>query len=120
MRRSYLFLLLLVAVTSCNSQDSKRQKEEPPIPISKMEDIVIDLHLAEVYSSITRDSNHMVTIKNIDSLALYHRDVIAHHNLSLDQLNDITEWFKYHPEQLDTVYNRIIPRITEMEARLAK
>lgn len=120
MHKSYLFLLLLVMLASCNSLDRKRQKEEPPIPISKMEDIVMDLHLAEVYSSITRDSNHMVTIKNIDSLALYHRDVIAHHNLTLDQFNDITEWFKYHPVELDTVYSRIVPRMVEMEARLTK
>ncbi len=113
----YLSVLLFcsILVFSCDSA-----KEEPPIAPKKMEQLVMDLHMAEVYSSITRDSTHNVTAKNVDSLAVYHKEILAHHNLSIEQFNVVISWYKDHAEELDSVYAHIMPRMSEIEARYTR
>lgn len=105
-------LLTTALLFSCDSM-----KEKPPIADDKMEQLLIDLQMAEVYSSITRDSVNNVTTKNIDTLAAYHRDILKHHNLTLDQFHNIVAWYKDHSEKLDSVYARALPRMTALESR---
>jgi hypothetical protein len=107
----YLFWAVPFLLLSC------QQKEQPPISKEKMVDLVMDLHLAEVYSSIARDSVYSVSAKKMDSLAGYYKDVLHHHNISQDQYAAIVNWYKINPQELDSVYAKVIPRLSELEAR---
>ncbi|RYD55831.1 MAG: DUF4296 domain-containing protein [Sphingobacteriales bacterium] len=95
----------------------QQRQEESPMPKDKMEQLVVDLHMAEVYSSIGRDSTYSVSAKKMDSLAVYYNDVLRHHNITQDQFNEIVNWYKVNPQELDSVYAKVIPRLTEMEAK---
>lgn len=105
------FLLLLF--TAC------KQKEVAEIPAPKMEKILQDIHIAEVYSSMVTDTNHRVAEKNKDSLAMYYNDILKHHNITADQFRDGIEWYKNHPAELDTVYGRMIKNMQPVEAALS-
>lgn len=110
--RLTVVLLFAALLFSCNSM-----KEKPPIADDKMEQLLIDLQMAEVYSSITRDSVNNVTTKNMDTLAAYHKDILKHHNLTQEQFHTIVTWYKDHSEKLDSIYTRVLPRMTELESR---
>lgn len=107
----YSFWVLPFLLLSCH------QKEQPPISREKMADVVLDLHLAEVYSSIARDSAYSVSAKKMDSLAVYYKDVLHHHNISEEQYTAIVNWYKINPQELDSVYAKVIPRLSELEAK---
>lgn len=111
----YLLLALPFALLSCHL--SLSPKEDPPIEPKKMEQILLDLHMAEVYSSLTHDSVQLVSVKNMDSLAAYHTDILAHHNISQQEFGDVVQWYREHAPQLDSLYARILPRLSEMEMR---
>jgi hypothetical protein len=107
----YLLLSLPFFLLAC------QQKDQAPISREKMEQLVLDLHMAEVYSSVGRDSLHSVSVKKMDSLAVYYKDVLHHHNITQEQYIAIVDWYKINPEELDSVYARVIPRMSELEAK---
>ncbi len=113
--KSYIFFLgLLLGTLSCN------QKSTAPIPPKKMEAILTDLHMAEAYSMMLDDSLHRAIHKNTDSLAVYYRDVMAHHNVSEADLKESLAWYKDNVKDFDTAYGNVIVRIATIEDKLNK
>ncbi|WP_276131817.1 DUF4296 domain-containing protein [Polluticoccus soli] len=115
MKASYLVLPLLL-LFSCKSW----QKDEPPLPPAKMKQIFLDLHLAEAYSSMLDDTLHQSRNKDIDSLAVFYTDVFAHHNVTREQFVEGVNWYKQHPEVMDTFYKSLIDDATKLEGRYIK
>jgi len=104
-------LLFLVSALACKSNSSSH------LPPDKMSSVLLDVQAAETYSSFVRkDSLHPYKTKNTDSLANYYKSVFAHYHISKEQFDESLIWYSLHPEELDSVYNRIVPILTRMES----
>jgi hypothetical protein len=106
--------MLLLCLASC------KQKDDAPIPPKKMEAILTDLHIAEAYSMTLDDSLHRAIHKNIDSLAVYYRDVMAHHNVSEAELRESLEWYKNNVKDFDSTYSAVNTQLTAIEDKMNK
>ena len=111
MRQFILLASVVFLLSACG-------KEEAPLPPSKMENILIDVHLAEAYSQQgARDSLGNVVPRNLDSLAVSYNAIYAHHGITAAQFNEAMDWYRAHPAQLDSIYATMIPKLTKMESQ---
>lgn len=101
-----LFILLLAA---CNMQS------QAPIPAEKMQKVLMDLHFAETYSMMVGDTSHKAKNKNYDSLAVYYHDILQHYKISEEELKKSLDYYRDNPEEMDTVYNRMLPELSKLE-----
>ena len=111
--RKLLFVAASLLVLSCNDLV---KNDEPPVAPGKRQKILLDLHLAEVYSSMLTDSLHQSRDKSPDSLAVFYSDVFAHHGINKNDFQKGIEWYKAHPEAMDSLYNGIITEIGKLES----
>jgi hypothetical protein len=112
MRLHYLLASALLLMVSC------QEKDKAPVAPDKMQKIITDLHFAEVYSSMVDDTLHIARNKNKDSLAVYYRDILAHHKITEQEFMTGLEWYKIHPDELDSIYSRILPQMNALEATI--
>lgn len=113
MIRSLLVVLLVgISVSSCNEQ------EFTPIPQEDMEKILLDIHLAEVYSTMVNDEKHKTINKNLDSLSAYYNMILSHHDLTYEELKNNMNWYSANPEELDTVYINMMDQLSTVEGVL--
>lgn len=105
------FILLSVFLVAC----SANKKTEAPIPLPKMEQILTDLHIAEVYSTMLDTGVNKRNEKDIDSLAVFYKDVLTHHKISVGKFKEGMAWYKAHPGDIDTCYKHMVADIARME-----
>lgn len=107
-----IFLLLLPAFLffSCNETNA------PHFPPDKMQAILQDIHLAESYSTVIRqDSLHRGAERDYDSLAVYYQTIFRHYHTDDKEFEQSLTWYKQHPEELDSIYIRMIDSLTRLE-----
>jgi len=105
-------LFFLFAFASCQEEATSH------LPAQKMEEILLDIHLAEAYSTmVPKDSTVRITDKNLDSLAVFYKKVFDNHQITQQQFLSSMKWYKEHPVELDSIYTRMIPRISEIEGK---
>lgn len=111
------FAAILLSCCLLTASCSRKTGDEAHLSAQTMQNILTDIHMAEVYSSMVgQDSLHPITEKNPDSLAHYYREIFAHHKVTPEEFKQSMNWYKLHPEQLDSIYARIIPGMNELEA----
>ena len=108
MKRYLIVLLLLAAAASC-------KKNTDHLPVKEMSHILMDIHLAESYSTTRTDSNYKGGAKNMDSLASYYKDIFAHYNITAEEFNKSLDWYKAHPDQMDSIYTAMMPAVINMQ-----
>ena len=109
MKRIFLGVILAFGV-SCGTDKGAH------LPPEKMEKVLLDIQLAEVYGSIAGvDSAYNPGIRSNDSLIVYYREVLAHHNITLKDFKQSLEWYRNHPDKLDTVYVRALNQLSKDE-----
>lgn len=106
------FILIVGIMSSC------AEKEQPALPREKMTEVLTDIYLAEVYSSIVSDSTGLSANKNMDSLAVYYKSVLSHHGITLDQFSSSLRWYSGHPAEMDSVYINVLNELSTMEGVL--
>jgi hypothetical protein len=79
-----------------------------------MEKILMDVHLAESYSTLFTDSIH--TGKNKDTLAVLYKDLFQHYRITQDDFEKALEWYRLHPEEMDSLYTHIMPNLNKLDA----
>ncbi|HTM66887.1 MAG TPA: DUF4296 domain-containing protein [Flavipsychrobacter sp.] len=112
MKLSFISLLLLLLIFgSCSKNEPQHLSSE------KMQQIMLDVNLAEAYSAVVKsDSLKPHSERNLDSLAVFYRSVFQHYNVTKEQFEESLEWYKEHPEELDSVYGQLIPQMSKLEA----
>ena len=88
------------------------------LPQKLMQKVLLDMTLAEGYSTMLKDSLHKAGTKNYDSLAVFYKDIFAHHKISQEQFTESLDWYKGHPEEMDSAYNVMMTKITRMQTKL--
>ncbi|MCW3120868.1 MAG: hypothetical protein JWQ38_360, partial [Flavipsychrobacter sp.] len=98
---------------SCKNKTAEGNHMSPKI----MQKLLLDINMAETLSSFQKDSLHKQGgTKNNDSLAVYYKDIFAHYNITAAQFTEDLEWYKEHPEELDSIYTDMIPIATGIQA----
>lgn len=98
-KRTGVWLLVFI-LAAC-----KQQKEH--LPADQMERLLLDIQLAEVYGSMAgTDSLQTDRLRNVDSLAVFYQEVLDHHHVTFEQFKQSLDWYREHPDKLDTVYVR--------------
>lgn len=110
MRHILLCVSLILPLAAC-----QQIMQEEHLPRATMQNVLMDLHLAEVYSTLAgRDSLHTGGAKNLDSLAVYYNEVFAHHKINKDEFVKSISWYRSHPDELDSAYARMIPAMEKI------
>ena len=114
-----IFILLAAAaiMQSCRNKSNFSGDHLSP---KVMQKVLLDITLAESYSITVKDSLHRAGQKNMDSLAVYYKDIFAHYKITEQQFTQSLTWYKNHPDDLDTVYNNIIPIVARWQTQPAK
>ncbi len=101
-----IFPCFLFVLTGC------RKTEGPVIPLEKMVDILIDVHLVE--ASLLGYSDEMK-----DSLSqLYYNQIYEIHSISKDSFLIEMDYLKHHPDYMGHVYEKVMEEIDKREAEL--
>ncbi len=81
----------------------------------EMKKVLVDIHLAESYCTIVRDSLHKDGGKNYDSLQVYYKRIFNHYKITPQQFTESMDWYKAHPTELDSLYADIQPAVNSMQ-----
>jgi len=102
---------LLMTTVSCDDQGAR----EAPIPREKMQRLLLDINIAEVYSGMTKDTLHKNDTKNADSLTAFYADIFAHHHVTREEFEKAMVWYKAHPDEMDSLVNAIMPEVERLQ-----
>lgn len=111
--RLMVLAIMVFMATSCND---KKKEEATHLSREVMQKVLLDVNIAEAYSTMVKDTVHKVTGKNYDSLAVYYKGILAHHKVSADQFTQSLRWYKLHPEEMDSIYVKMIPVAEQITA----
>lgn len=100
-RLPVLLTIFLATLASCSKMSSEH------LPYAKMEAVMMDMSIAEAYSTKTKDNANFGGTKNLDTLAIYYKEILAHHNLTQEQFTQSLTWYKHHPDDMDSVYSHL-------------
>jgi Domain of unknown function (DUF4296) len=89
-------------------------RKQDLIPPDKMAKILMDVNLAENYSMNAKDSLNKGNMKNADSLAVYYAEIFEHYHVTDSEFSVTLDWYKAHPELIDSTYSKLIMRIASM------
>lgn len=106
-----LFLLMvMIAQVSCR---------EKPAPLSsdRMTDLLLEMHLAEAYAQQLPKDSLQVSLKNEDSLLVYNAQILKHYEVSESTFKSSIEWYKAHPDILDSIYQNILTEIAILQSK---
>lgn len=84
-----------------------------------MQQVLMDVNLAEAFSTVVRDSAHKPGTKNNDSLAVYYASIFNHYKITSEQFQESLEWYKANPDKLDTIYTSLLAKVTTTQNKLA-
>ena len=105
-----LFIVLTGGAFSC------KQADDQHLPPAKMEQIMFDIGIAESYSTKSKDNTNFGGIKNIDSLAVYYTDILAHHKVTPAEFRQSLNWYKKHPDDMDSLYTHLTIKADQLNA----
>ncbi len=108
--KSIFLLLSLVLLTfAC------MKKEEPPIPVEQLENILFDIHKADALATSEMGPYALDEFKR--SALAY---VLRNHGVSNDLYDSAMEWYGYHMDLLFPIYARLVERFTADEDSVKK
>lgn len=113
MKRYIALLLFAGLLISCQSKN----KDAEHLSQRQMGKILFDIQLAETYSSlVTKDTVHKLTGRNMDSLGIYYREILAHYKVSEQEFNTSLGYYREHPDELDSIYTKMLPEFEKLQA----
>jgi hypothetical protein len=98
---------ILLTLVACNDAD-----KQPHLSKEKMRAILLDINIAESYSSMVRDTINRIGAKNPDSLAAFYKAIFDHHKISREEYETSLAWYKSNPAEMDSLFSSLIPVAT--------
>lgn len=110
-----LSVVLPGLVVSC-----KHKTDDEHLPPAIMRKVLLDVNLAESYSIVAKDSLHKGGTKNLDSLSAWYKDIFAHYKITESEFTQSLNWYKNHPEEIDSLYGTILPIVNRLQGQSGK
>jgi hypothetical protein len=108
--------ILLVIIAAATLWGCKKP-EVDHLSHEKMENVLLDVFLAENASAMPESNRNFAGVKNMDTLAGYYRDILAQHSLTKNEFNASLDWYKNHQNELDTVLSHVIVKADKLLAK---
>ncbi|MCS6819109.1 MAG: DUF4296 domain-containing protein [Chitinophagales bacterium] len=93
---------------------SSEKIPEHIIPYSKMQNILLDIHLADAIASREAISED---VQKRNTLSLYH-SIFEKHQISSKQFQESFNYYLLHPQLLDSMYVNIVIEISKKQAEV--
>ncbi len=94
-----------------------KKEREAHLSQERMQQVLLDVHLAETYSmALHPDSIKRNIERNSDSLAAFYLYIFDHHKISRAVFEESLDWYMQHPQELDSIYARMIADIGKFQA----
>ena len=110
-----LFTIIIITgtvlFTAC-----KHAADDYHLPRKDMQRLMMDINLAEAYSVSAKDSLYKPGTRNVDSLSSYYQEIFDHYHITKAQFSQSLNWYKEHPDELDTIYSNNLKIITNLQA----
>jgi len=105
--KNILFLLILIAILSCNKKD---KQSEHIIPEQDFISILVDFHLLESMSntSVFKQTHSYDSLQYIDSAANIHGYTKA-------QIDSTISYYSHDLEKFEKIYGDVINRLSKIE-----
>ncbi len=114
-RRKSLLFVCLCFLLACSSQSNKKIPEDV-LPEESMEKILTDMHIAEGFLTARPAS-----IDSLKQLGVSYRDeVYRKHNTTHEQFLSSYDYYNHHPVLLDSIYSKVITKLSELEVEWRK
>lgn len=94
-----------------------KEKSAYHMPPKQMQNVLLDLTVAEAYCMQVKDSLHKGGTKNYDSLAVFYGYILDHHKLTEEQFRQSLDWYKYHPTELDSLSTELVPIVVRWQSK---
>ena len=108
---------LLVLFFAVSLLPACADEKDGVLPAAKMEKVLLDINIAEGYSTMSADTAYPRGEKNADSLALYYKIIFDHHGITKDEFDKSMAWYKTHPDEMDTIVNRMMGAVEKWSAK---
>ena len=90
----------------------------PSISPAKMSSILTDMHLADSYAQFATAKDSLShEIKNQDTLKWSYARVFQIHKVSENEFKDNLNWYKKHPDLLDSVYEKVLSTLAIYQSK---
>ena len=113
MQKVLLVVISILLFSGCKKEGASDEH----LPAKLMQKVMMDVNLAETYCTHVQDNVHHGSMKNTDSLSAYYKTIFSHYKITQEQFYNSMEWYKQHPEELDSVYARMIPVAVAMQPK---
>lgn len=107
-----VFLLLIATLNACSGKGTS--DDTAIIPPQKMQEILLDIHLADGIANREGESNNSAESRTI---TLY-KEVFAKYKISESQFYTSFNFYLQHADTLDKIYENIITEISKEQAQI--
>lgn len=104
--------LLIVVLCACSSRHSNN--EDSIIPPNKMQEILLDIHLADGIANREGEADNSTESRTI---TLY-KEVFSKYHISEKQFYSSFNYYLQHADTLDRIYENIITEISKEQAQI--
>jgi hypothetical protein len=112
--QKYLSLFILLLLFSCAPVTEQQERPDSILPEEKMVNILSDMHLAEALVNATPHGGDTNTHRIID----YYGAIYTKYDVTKEVFQSSYDYYVYHPVLLDSVYSKIIIKLSDKETRL--
>jgi len=109
------FIIILLAVVSLVSCDSKKEKPDPFLEHDQMVNIMTDLSLAEGTRIYAR-SSHLERKEGEYSINDYYAMVFEKYNITQAQLDSINAWYINYPDENQAIFKEVLDRLNKLQS----
>lgn len=97
---------LLLILTACGEAD---KVPEGVLPGEKMRDILLDMNMADVYSSNVEEGTMPVSDSvRKERVKVYYRQILDLHKISIKEFQESYAYYEAHPDKFKKVYDMMM------------
>jgi hypothetical protein len=115
--KKYLYFFVFLILQACyndRSQEVEIPKEDPPVSMEMMSDILVDMHLSQ--SAIKELQAKRANIDGISEE--YHALILKKYGVSREDFDKSLEYYNYRTDDLKAIYEEVITKLSLMESEL--
>ena len=118
MKYLFFIVILFLSFSSCKVEKEKKQDQIPEniISVEQMDEVLIDIHLAEAALKYKRAKGEKFKFYSNQ----YFDHIFKKHNISKKQFEESLKYYYKHEEQLDDIYENVLEELERIKKEANK
>jgi hypothetical protein len=106
-----IVVCLVLLITACGEAD---KLPEGVLSKEEMKDVLLDMNMADAYSSIGEDGQAMISDSvRKERVRIYYRQILDLHKLTLKEFDKSYNYYEGHPDKLKDIYDMMMVAVTK-------